>query len=123
MADNNTNKNGKRYIVKGTPVKDPYTGKPRLVIEEEKHLDMPLGFAIAIMAFLVFIYSIVRGNIVAIIVTAVIAVASFIHGLLSMAEGNGRAAFGLFIFFVCAALMIAGIFGAIALVFWLITLI
>ena len=119
MADNNT----KRYLIKGTPVKDPYTGKPRMVIEEEKQYDGPAGFPIALLAFLVCIYSIFRGNIIAIIITATIAVASFIHGLLSMAEGNKRAAFGLFIFFLCAALMIAGIFGALALVIWLITLI
>ena len=34
MADNNHE--GKRYVIKGTPITDPYTGKPRMVIEEEK---------------------------------------------------------------------------------------
>lgn len=122
MADNKNNE-GKRYVIKGTPVKDPYTGKPRMVIEEEKHYDGPAGFPIALLALLVCIYSIFRGNIIAIIITGVIAVAAFVHGLMSMAEGNKQHAFGLFLFFLCAALMLAGIVGAVALVFWLITLI
>lgn len=129
MADN---KDGKRFVIKGTPYTDIFTGKPRMVIEEGKSpdLDLPAGFAFSLVSLLLCIYSIVRGNIIAILITALLTVGCFLYGVYSLSDGTyedfkqGLLMCLMFLLFIlCGLLMAAAAIGAVVLVFYLITLI